>query len=134
MIGDQQSLNGATVRGHRTRVWDDGMGPLWIYRETLGVSGIVRAQTWEHAYQCVVDEIMDDADPSDPDNQPDADGNLPEGLHWRGSGVPSQEGLESPLAAEDLNGSVLEALTPALVEALEIELEIEGEDDLDESL
>jgi hypothetical protein len=118
-LTDDDSLQGAFSRfGRPLRVWDDGFGPLWV----------VRASTWEEAHSCVVDEIMDDADVSDPDNQPDEHGNLPEGLSWRGSGVPSQEGLESPLAAEDLNGSALDALTDALADELEIRLEIEGED------
>ena len=121
-ITDDQSLTGATVRGHKLRIWDDGFGPLWIYRESLGAVGVVRAKTWEDAYSCVVDEIMGDGDMDDADNQPDADGNLPEGLQWRGSGVPSNEGLESPLAAEDLNGSLLDRLTATLAEELEIQV------------
>lgn len=121
-ITDEQSLTGASVRGHKLRVWDDGFGDLWVYRESLGAVGVVRAQTWTEAYSCVVDEIMGDADIDDEDNQPDDDGNLPEGLCWRGSGVPSNEGLESPLAAEDLNGSILERLTDALAEELEIKV------------
>jgi hypothetical protein len=124
LINDEQSLTGATVRGHKLRVWDDGFGPLWVYRESLGAVGVVRAKTWEDAYSCVVDEIMGDADMSDPDNIPEADGNLPEGLHWRGSGVPSNEGLESPLASEDLNGSLLDRLTDELAEGLEIEVQL----------
>ena len=124
LITDEQSLTGATVRGHALRVWDDGFGPLWVYRESLGAVGVVRAKTWEDAHSCVVDEIMGDADMSDPDNIPEADGNLPEGLHWRGSGVPSNEGLESPLASEDLNGSLLDRLTDELAEGLEIEVQL----------
>jgi len=124
LINDDQSLDGATVRGHKLRVWDEGFGPLWVYRESLGAVGVVRARTWEEAHECVVDEIMDDGDIDDTDNQPDADGNLPEGLSWRSSGVPSQEGLESPLAQEDLNGSLLDCLTDALAAELEIEVQV----------
>ena len=125
-ISDEQSFTAATSRfGRAIRIWDEGFGPLWVYRESLGVVGVVRAATWEDAHECVVDEIMSDADVADEDNQPDADGNLPEGLHWRGSGVPSQEGLESPLAAEDLNGSSLDLLTHELVIELWITIEVE---------
>jgi hypothetical protein len=122
LIHDEQGLRGATVNGYKVRVWDDGSGPLWVLLETLGVTGIVRAETLEKAFVCAVDEIMDDADESDPDNRPDEHGNLPEGLHYRGSGVPSQEGLESPVAQEDVNGSRLERLTPELAEELRVEV------------
>lgn len=126
LITDEQSIKRVRTRfDNPVRFWDEGFGPLWVYRESLGVVGVVRASTWEEAYECVVDEIMGDADMADPDNQPDKDGNLPEGLHWRGNGVPANEGLESPLAAEDLNGSLLDRLTPALVEELGLQIELE---------
>jgi len=122
---DEQALLGATVRGHKLRVWDEGFGPLWVYRETLGPVGVVRAHTWEEAFASVQDEIMGDADPDDPDNRPDAEGNLPEGVVYRSNGIPAQEGLNSPLAAEDLNGSSLNRLTPELAAELEIEVELD---------
>ena len=141
MITDEQSLVGAKSQfSNPIRFWDDGFGSLWVYRETMGVVGIVRATTWEEAYQCVVDEIMCDADPDDPENwpagdesdedrpegEPPTDGDYPEGIHVRGSGVPSNDGLDSPLAAEDLNGIALEPLTPELLSKLKITLEIEN--------
>ncbi len=122
---DEQALLGATVRGHTLRTWDEGFGPLWVYRESLGAVGVVRARTWEEANECVTDEIMHDADFNDPDNRPDKDGNLPDGVHFRSSGVPANEGLSSPLAAEDLNGSSLDRLTPELAAELEIEVELD---------
>ena len=124
LINNERSLTGATVHDNPLRVWDDGFGPLWVYLETLGAVGVVRAKTWEDAYDCVVDEIMDDADMSDPDNHPDVDGNLPEGLYYRSSGVPSNEGLESLIASSDLNGSRVELLTTTLAEELGIEVQV----------
>lgn len=97
------------------RYWDEGWGKLWIYRESLGPIGIVRAHTWEEAYQYVVDEIMDDADESNPDSYARSydktadEGELAEGVQYR-SGVPSNDGLNSDLAQEDLNGSSLDLL------------------------
>ena len=124
-ILDDDSLSSATYgqfdTRHNLRVWDDGFGPLWVYYETHGPVGIVRAKTWEDAYQCVVDEIMDDADPDDPDNRP-AKGDdpdtweLPDGVYWRGSGVPSNKGLKSHLAHGDLNGEILRQLGQGDVE------------------
>ena len=123
LITEDQSLNGATMRDNALRIWDDGFGPLWVYSETLGPVGVVRARTWEDAHEFAVDEIMDDGDMSDPDNQPEPDGTLPEGLHHRG-GVPCNDGLVSNLAREDLNGSTLELLTAELAEGLEIEVQV----------
>ena len=108
------------------RTWDDGFGPLWVYVETLGPVGVVRARTWEEACACVVDEIMDDADPMDPDTyarsyDPDAEEwDLAEGCHYRGSGVPSNPRLHSPLAREDLNGSDLVRADKRTLERLRV--------------
>jgi hypothetical protein len=58
-------LKGARIGNSPLRFWDDGFGDLWLYVESLGPVGIVRADTFECAWQCVVDEIMSDADPAD---------------------------------------------------------------------
>lgn len=69
LINDEQSLVGATSRfGHAIRTYDDGFGPLWIHRDSMGISGIVRAQSWEDAYSICEDEFFpagDDFDVSD---------------------------------------------------------------------
>lgn len=122
MIDDSQELIGAKVRGHDLRTWDEGFGPLWLYSESLGPLGVVRAMTWEEAFECVVDEIMDDAD-DEQLGEAQATEETPEGCHWRG-GTPSNPNLESPLAQSDLNGCALEQLTPQLAGRLEIELEL----------
>ncbi len=45
-ITDSQRLVSATSRfGHPIPVYDDGWGPLWIHRDSMGISGIVRART-----------------------------------------------------------------------------------------
>ena len=116
---------------HNLRTWDDGFGPLWVYLESFGPVGVVRARTWEDAYACVVDEIMDDADPSDPDtyarsyDETAEDGELAEGCYYRGSGVPSNPALRSPIAREDLNGSRLVRLDRAACEAYRVAVRFE---------
>lgn len=60
-ITDDMQFIGATVQGHKTRIYDDGFGPLWVLCEPLGVSGIVRAQAWEDAYEIAEDEIFPEA-------------------------------------------------------------------------
>ena len=98
------------------RYYDTGHGRLWVYLESLGPVGIVRARTFEEAYAAAIDEIMNDADPTDPNtyarsyDESAETSELAEGCHWRGSGEPSNPGLSSPIAQEDLNGSYLTPL------------------------
>jgi hypothetical protein len=63
LITDGMRLVGAkTAGGYDIRTYDDGFGPLWVHRNSLGVDGIVRAQTWEDAYSICEDEIFPEAD------------------------------------------------------------------------
>lgn len=63
LINDTQSLVGATSRfGNKIAVYDDGYGPLFIHRDSMGISGIVRAKTWEDAYSICEDEFFPEAD------------------------------------------------------------------------
>jgi len=133
VMKDSESLIGASCRGHKLRFWDEGFGDLWVYIESLGPVGVVRARTWEEAYECVTDEIMCDADedflkecldemtPEERDN-----GDLPEGFIYRG-GTPANEDLSSSIASEDLNGSSLLRMTDAVAEQYSIEVEVEEE-------
>lgn len=100
--------HGALESCYSSRFWDDGFGPVWRYAETMGTLGVVRARTWDDAWTCVVDEIMDDADPDDLPTDPEAD--LPEGVHSRGSGQPSSPWATTAYAQEDLNGCQLNLL------------------------
>src|ERR1039457_3403378 len=63
LITDDQTLNGA--RYHRAEfsiaTYDDGYGPLWISRNSIGINGIVRARTWEDAYSICEDEFFSEA-------------------------------------------------------------------------
>lgn len=70
MINDAQTLIGAYEIGclgdrHPIRTYDDGFGSLYIYRESCGIIGIVRAMSWEAAYECVLDEILQPIDEAD---------------------------------------------------------------------
>jgi hypothetical protein len=62
-IQDNQRLVSARfAHGTPIPVYDDGFGPLWIHRDSMGVSGIVRARTWEDAYSICEDEFFPEAD------------------------------------------------------------------------
>ena len=62
-ITDEQLLIGAKYQsGYAIQTYDDGFGPLWISRNSIGINGIVRAQTWEDAYDICEDEFFPEAD------------------------------------------------------------------------
>jgi hypothetical protein len=62
LITDEQTLIGASYNsGHPIRIYDDGFGPLWISRDSMGINGIVRAQSWEDAYGICEDEFFPEA-------------------------------------------------------------------------
>jgi hypothetical protein len=63
LIHDGQTLDGAQYEsGYEISVYDDGFGPLWISRNSIGINGIVRAKTWEDAYSICEDEFFQEAD------------------------------------------------------------------------
>lgn len=64
LIQDGEELVSARYSGSKVEIstYDDGFGPLWIHRNSIGVSGIVRAQTWEEAYSICEDEFFPEAD------------------------------------------------------------------------
>jgi hypothetical protein len=62
LITDAQALVSATYRlGPSIHTYDDGFGPLFIHRDSIGISGIVRARTWEDAYSICEDEFFPEA-------------------------------------------------------------------------
>lgn len=64
LIKDGQTLESAVYdpSGYEIKTYDDGFGPLWISRNSLGINGIVRAKTWEDAYSICEDEFFPEAD------------------------------------------------------------------------
>jgi hypothetical protein len=63
-IHDDQQLIGASMHDGSITIpiYDDGSGPLWILRDSMGIQGIVRCDTWEEAYSIAEDELLDDCD------------------------------------------------------------------------
>ena len=59
IISMEYSLKSVHSRfGHAVKFYDDGIGPLWLYQSADFDFGVIRAQTWEDAYECVEDEIL----------------------------------------------------------------------------
>jgi len=135
LINDSQRLTGATSRfGHSIPVYDDGFGPLFIHRDSMGISGIVRAQTWEDAYSICEDEFFPAATETHEEWLAEYGENYIEDACWqesygfRGNTRKELYGTFSSIYAKDLNGDRLDILTPALLEQLEITLQIESEE------
>jgi hypothetical protein len=62
MINDNQRLVSATNEyGRKLPIYDDGFGPPWVHRDSMGISGIVRSRTWETAYGICEDEFLPEA-------------------------------------------------------------------------
>lgn len=139
MITDAQSLISATSRfGHSIPVYDDGYGSLFIHRDSMGISGIVRAQTWEDAYSICEDEFFSAGD-EDADEEAQRIESMPggkdrnhaqacwdEAYGYRPNGARKMpDGTLSYIYAKDLNGDRLNRLTPELIAELGITLKIE---------
>lgn len=139
LITDEQRLVGAKTRfGHAVRIYDDGFGPLWIHRDSMGITGIVRAQTWESAYSICEDEFFPAGDEDAAREQAEIEASpehkrdhlqacWDEAFGFRGNGRREKDGSVSYIYAKDLNGDALDPLTAELVAELGITLEIENE-------
>ena len=137
IITDEQTLNGATSRfGHAIPVYDDGFGPIFIHRNSMGISGIVRAQTWEDAYSICEDEFFPAGDDEASEEMerieamedgPDKDHEqacFDEAYGYRNNTRHMEDGSTSSIYVKDLNGDKLDLLTPSLLADLEITLDI----------
>ncbi len=59
---DQRLVRVVNQFGRELPIYDDGFGPLWVHRDSMGISGIVRARTWEDAYGICEDEFFSSCD------------------------------------------------------------------------
>jgi hypothetical protein len=137
LITDGQSLVSAKGRfGHAIHVYDDGFGQLFIHRDSMGVSGIVRAKTWEDAYGICEDEFFPAGDEDATKDQAVIEA-MPDGAEknhaqacwgesygYRGNSRKEKDGSHSFIYAKDLNGDRLDMLTPKMLTEWEITLEI----------
>jgi len=134
LITDEQQLLGAKYRsGDEIPVYDDGFGPLWIHRDSIGISGIVRAQTWEDAYSICEDEFFPEADETLEElvkeySEDWSENELFQEVYgFRNNGPNAQDKHNHCIYAKDLNGDSLDRLTPELLANLGITLDIREE-------
>lgn len=141
LITDEQELIGAKSRfGHDIPIYDDGFGRLFIHRDSMGISGIVRAQTWEDAYSICEDEFFPAGDEEafkemiEIEAMPDGSEKnhlqacWDESYGYRGNARKMPDGSLSSIYARDLNGDSLDALTKELMDELEITIEVRDRD------
>lgn len=101
---------------HAVKFWDEGFGPLWLYQSADYDFGVIRAQTWEEAYECVEDEILPRATHeemlrdfpgyTDPESMTEHDRDCFDESY----GISGNNGYYH----KPMNGECLEPLTPAL--------------------
>lgn len=129
-LTDEHMLTGVTRRGSPIPFYDDGFGPLFIHRDSMGITGVVRAQTWSDAYSICENELFP---PGDEDAQAEMEriAALPEGEEKNSAQTCFDEAYGfrdgtradgSSIYAKDLNGDTLDRLTDRLVQELELEL------------
>lgn len=115
--------------GSGERFWDEGWGPLWVYRDGFFL-GVVRAPSLHEAFGAVIDELLPGAtwDELEPEEREALErGEEVEGLHVRPNGSPSSPWAHGDFAREELLGWRLELLTPELADTLRLELRSELE-------
>jgi hypothetical protein len=124
-INDEQELVGAQTRfGNSIPIWDDGFGKLWIHMDSMGITGICRAMTWEDAYEIAEDEFMqratwDEVKADFPELSEDEI--LEDACFNESYGMSPNNGLYH----KDLNGDRLELLTDELAKELEITVQVQ---------
>lgn len=131
LITYEQSLIGAkSCFGSPIRVYDDGYGQLYIHRDSMGISGIVRARTWEDAYSICEDEFFPTADDEAFETDYDqlsaheqACWDEAYGCRPNGQGGPTPD-KDRGVYAKDLNGDSLDLLTAELIAELGITLDV----------
>ncbi len=117
--------------GSVVRYYDDGMGPLFVMRDSMGIIGIVRAMSWEDAYSIVEDEFLhvvpadeigeaygfnSQAEFEARDTSKDDSMELREGYSYQSNST------GSGIVSHDLNGEALDLLTLELAQQLELQI------------
>ena len=137
---DQRLVRVVNSYGRELPIYDDGFGPLWVHRDSMGISGVVRAQTWEDAYGICEDEFFPAGDkeaaeerakiealPEDSAERKHLEDCFDEAYGYRSSGRREGDGSQSYIYAKDLNGDSLEPLTEKLCAGLGLKIELASE-------
>jgi hypothetical protein len=129
MIKDSEQLLGAFTQSpykgaprFPVKTYDNGFGPLWLLRDSIGIVGIVRAMTWEEAYEIAEDELFPKVSDEGQSSWLEEYGEeYYEDACWQEAyGFCPNGGFYE----KDINGESLAPLTPELCEALNLHLKI----------
>ncbi len=113
--------------------YDDGSGHLWVYSNSLGVVSVIRADTWEDAYNIAEDEFIPEADEptweaiakecgcDDPEKLMD-NATFQESYGFRPNGANVRDVHNHGIYQKALNGESLEALTPSRLAHLSLRI------------
>ncbi len=128
-LNDELQFTGATsFFGTAIPIYDDGYGQLFIHRDSMGISGIVRALTWEDAYSICEDEFFPEASDTVDEFVAEYGDDFMEDVGWqeaygfRPNGPNTSDKVSHGIYAKDPNGGYLDLLTDALAEELQINL------------
>lgn len=130
-IPDDYRFVAARCGGYECRIYDDGFGPLWIARNSIGIDGIVRAQTGTDAYEICEDEFfpecLDTIEELESEYGPEWSESplFSEAYGFRPNGPNSHDKINHGIYSRDLNGESLDLLTDKLATAIGITIEIE---------
>jgi hypothetical protein len=135
LINDNQRLISASYTHNAESIiptYDDSWGDLYISRHSIGINGIVRAQTWHDAYEICEDEFFPEASETveelvkeygeDWSENPCFN----EAYGFRPNGPNSNDKLKHGIYAKDLNGDYLDKLHWSLLRGIGITLTIAG--------
>jgi hypothetical protein len=135
LINDEQQLNGAKyLSGYEISVYDDGFGPLWISRNSIGTNGVVRARTWEDAYSICEDEFFLEATETMDEIVKEYGSEwienacFQEAFGFRNNGANIRDVIGHGIYSKDMNGDYLDLLTAKMVADLGIVLDITEQD------
>lgn len=132
LIDDGLTLVGAHfTSGTIIPTYDDGFGDkLWIMQDSIGIRGIVRALSWEDAFEIAEDEFYPEASETVEElikeygPQWSEHPLFEEAYGFRPNGRNDSDKIGHGIYAKDLNGETLTPLTEELIKELDIVLEV----------
>ena len=134
-VYEEKSLVGALSRfGNPIPVYDDYIGQLYVYRDSMGVEGIVRAMSWEDAYGICQDEFIMEATETVEELEKEYGEDwiehecFQESYGFRPNGPNQSDKLQHGIYAKDVNGEALDVLTNEMLAQWEISLVWQDDD------
>ena len=109
--------------------YDDGRGPLWVLSDSMGITGVIRAASFETAYEIAEDEFFSEADLNYEAIAKECGCTLDdlidnpifqESYGFRPNGPNERDIMGHGIYEKDLNGDSLLELTPKRLKSLHL--------------